>query len=128
MYSLLTTCRFGEKQFSAAEKLARRGWSIWRDQITDAVIRCNDAISSHRSLKCSLKICLAAMKSEYHFATYDNRPRSPCKICGFPETIYHIYNQLFCASARFILVSDYIPHIWKPNSNCWPGRNPYINI
>ena len=39
VYSLLTTCRFGQKQYSAGKKFARRGWSISRDQITAAVIK-----------------------------------------------------------------------------------------
>ena len=69
VFALLTISRFGEKQFSVVEKFARRGWNISREQITAAVIRCNEAISSHRRLKCSLEIALSSMKSEYHFAT-----------------------------------------------------------
>ena len=77
VYAFLITCRYGKKQLSAFEKFARRGWSFSREQITAAVVRCNEAISSHMSFKCSLEISLASMKSEFHFATYDNRPRLP---------------------------------------------------
>ena len=103
-YSWITVCRFGSKQFSAIEKFARRGLSVTREMIIAAMTRCQDAIGSHRSLKCSTEICLGAMRSEYHLAAFDDRPRSPCYICNHPETVSHIYKHLLtdCAPAIYI--------------------------
>ena len=84
--------RFGGKQFSAIEKLARRGKQVSRVCITSAMVKCSIATTSHKSLKCSVEIALGAMPSQYHFAKYENQRRQPCKICSFPETITCSYN------------------------------------
>ena len=102
--------RFGGKQFSAIEKFARRGKQVSRDSIVSAMVKCNIAIISHKSLKCSLEITLGAMRSQYHFAKYENRRRLPCKTCSFPETITHIYNHLLtdCAPSKFLWPFAYL--------------------
>ena len=48
-YSHITYCRFGSKQFSAVKKFARRGLSVSREQIVSAIMKCNTAITSHKS-------------------------------------------------------------------------------
>ena len=102
--------RFGRKQFSAIEKFAWRGKQVSRDSIVSAMVKCNIAIISQKSLKCSLEITLGAMRSQYHFAKYENRRRLPCKTCSFPETITHIYNHLLtdCAPSKFLWPFAYL--------------------
>ena len=48
--------------------------------------------------------CNLIYENEYHFATFDKRQRTPCKICAYPETIMHVYNHLLtnCAPCKFI--------------------------
>ena len=82
-YSHISMSRFGGKQFSAIEKFARRGKQVSRDNIVSALVKCSIAIGSHKSLKCSIEISLAAMRSQYHIAKYENRLCQPCKICSF---------------------------------------------
>ena len=109
VYTQLITCRYKKKPFSAIEKFARRGISVNRMQIVAGMSRCHDAVTPHRSLKCSEEICLAAMRSEYHVAVYEDRPRLACAMCNFPETISHIYKHLLtdCVWAKYLWPNVY---------------------
>ena len=104
VYSHISVSRFGGKAFSGIEKFARRGLSVSQHDIISAMVRCQTAIGSHKSIKCSTEIALCAMRSQYHIAKFEGKRRQPCRICLLPETISHIYRHLLndCAIAKYI--------------------------
>ena len=100
-FSHITFCRFRGKQFSGIERFARRCITVSREDIVSAIIKCNKAIGSHKSLKCSIEISLGAV---YHISKFENTRRQLCRICSFPETITHIYNHLLtnCSLSKYL--------------------------